>query len=130
MARLRQLLQQRRQGNNDVRGMVADANIQGQATRIYAAMQVEADFEDSLEATIRRNSTPESLPVFTIADTNEFRTNTPTWIGVSKHSTTGSNPIRATHFLPPLRGGVLRFNRDLALDARDAGLTILAGPAE
>jgi hypothetical protein len=33
------------------------------------------DSEDSLEATIRRNSTPESLPVFTIADMNEFRTN-------------------------------------------------------
>jgi hypothetical protein len=31
--------------------------------------------EDSLEATIRRNSTPESLPVFTIAVMNEFRTN-------------------------------------------------------
>jgi hypothetical protein len=33
------------------------------------------DSEDSLEATIRRNNTPESLPVFTIADLNEFRTN-------------------------------------------------------
>jgi len=33
------------------------------------------DSEDSLEATIRRNNTPESLPVFTIADMNEFRTN-------------------------------------------------------
>ncbi len=31
--------------------------------------------EDSLEATIRRHNTPESLPVFTIADMNEFRTN-------------------------------------------------------
>lgn len=31
--------------------------------------------EDSLEATIRRNNTPESLPVFTIADMHEFRTN-------------------------------------------------------
>jgi hypothetical protein len=31
--------------------------------------------EDSLEATIRRNNSPESLPVFTIADMNEFRTN-------------------------------------------------------
>jgi hypothetical protein len=30
--------------------------------------------EDSLETTIRRNNTPESLPVFTIADMNEFRT--------------------------------------------------------
>jgi hypothetical protein len=33
------------------------------------------DSEDSLEATIRRNNTPQSLPVFTIADMNEFRTN-------------------------------------------------------
>jgi hypothetical protein len=33
------------------------------------------DSEDSLEATIRRNNTPESLPVFTIADLNEFRMN-------------------------------------------------------
>jgi hypothetical protein len=31
--------------------------------------------EESLEATIRRNNTPESLPVFTIADMSEFRTN-------------------------------------------------------
>jgi hypothetical protein len=31
--------------------------------------------EDSLEATIRRNNTPQSLPVFTIADLNAFRTN-------------------------------------------------------
>jgi hypothetical protein len=28
-----------------------------------------------LEATIRQNTTPESLPVFTIADMHEFRTN-------------------------------------------------------
>ncbi len=33
------------------------------------------DSQDSLEATIRRNNTSESLPVFTIADINEFRTN-------------------------------------------------------
>jgi hypothetical protein len=33
------------------------------------------DSEDSLEAIIRRNNTPESLPVFTIADMNQFRTN-------------------------------------------------------
>jgi hypothetical protein len=33
------------------------------------------DSEDSLEATIRRNNKPESLPVFTIADMSEFRTN-------------------------------------------------------
>ncbi len=33
------------------------------------------DSENSLEATIRTHSTPESLPVFTIADMNEFRTN-------------------------------------------------------
>jgi hypothetical protein len=33
------------------------------------------DSEDSLEATIRRNNTPESLPVFIIADMNQFRTN-------------------------------------------------------
>ena len=30
------------------------------------------DSENSLEATIRRNNTPESLPIFTIADVNEF----------------------------------------------------------
>jgi hypothetical protein len=35
------------------------------------------DSEDSLEATIRRNNSPESLPVFTIADMNQFRTNNP-----------------------------------------------------
>jgi hypothetical protein len=33
------------------------------------------DSEDSLEATIRRNNTSESLPVFTIADMTEFRMN-------------------------------------------------------
>ena len=33
------------------------------------------DSADSLEATIRRNNTPQSLPVFTIAGMNEFRTN-------------------------------------------------------
>ena len=33
------------------------------------------DSEDSLEAIIRRNSSPESLPVFTITDMNQFRTN-------------------------------------------------------
>jgi len=33
------------------------------------------DSEDSLEAVIRRENTPESLPVFTIADIHEFRTN-------------------------------------------------------
>ncbi len=33
------------------------------------------DSEDSLESTIRRNNTAESLPVLTIADMNEFRTN-------------------------------------------------------
>ncbi len=32
------------------------------------------DSDDSLEATIRRNNTAESLPVFTIADMNAFRT--------------------------------------------------------
>jgi hypothetical protein len=32
------------------------------------------DSDDSLEATIRRNNTPASLPVFTIADMSEFRT--------------------------------------------------------
>ena len=35
------------------------------------------DSEDSLEATIRRNNTPDSLPVFTIADMNQFRSNNP-----------------------------------------------------
>jgi hypothetical protein len=105
-----------------VKGLVADANIQGQVHYLVQRMQVEAwadfwqalglvlhrfedvglsgsstdlevrnvcqaeqlilitdnrnlDFEDSLEATIRQNNTPESLPVFTIADMNEFRTN-------------------------------------------------------
>ena len=32
------------------------------------------DSEDSLEAAIRRNNTPASLPLFTIADMSEFRT--------------------------------------------------------
>ena len=33
------------------------------------------DSEDSLEATIRRDNTPESLPIFTIVDMNAFRAN-------------------------------------------------------
>jgi hypothetical protein len=31
--------------------------------------------EDSLEAAIRRHNTPDSLPIFTIGDMNEYRTN-------------------------------------------------------
>jgi hypothetical protein len=105
-----------------VKGLVADANIQGQVEYLVPAMEAEewADFwqvlglrldrfedvglttaatdlevwnvcqtqelilitdnrnldsEDSLEATIRRHNTPGSLPVFTIADLYEFRTN-------------------------------------------------------
>ncbi len=105
-----------------MKGLVADANIQGQVEYLVRRMQanVWADFwqglglllyrfediglsasstdlevwsvcqaeqlilitdnrnldsEESLEATIRRNNTPESLPVFTIADMSEFRTN-------------------------------------------------------
>jgi hypothetical protein len=105
-----------------VKGLIADANIQGQVEYLVQRMQAEAwadfwqaldlvlrrfedvglsasatdlevwnvcraehlilttdnrnlDTEDSLEATIRRNNTPESPPVFTIADMNEFRTN-------------------------------------------------------
>ena len=105
-----------------MKGLVADANIQGQVEYLALRMQMEAwaDFwrafglvlrhfedvglsasstdlevwnvcqaeqlilitdnrnlesEDSLEATIRRNNTPESLSVFTIADLTEFRTN-------------------------------------------------------
>ncbi len=105
-----------------MKGLVADANIQGQVEHLAQRMQAEpwADFwqplglalhhfedvglltsatdfevwkvcqaeqlilitdnrnldsEDSLEATIRRNNTPEALPIFTIADMNEFRTN-------------------------------------------------------
>ena len=49
---------------------------------VYQAEQVilitdnrNLDSEDSLEFTIRRSNTPFSLPVFTIADINEFRTN-------------------------------------------------------
>ena len=104
-----------------MKGLVADANIQGQVEYLVQRMQADAwadfwqalglvlrrfedvglsasstdlevwnvcqaeqlilitdnrnlDSEDSLEATIRRNNTPESLPVFTIADMNEFRT--------------------------------------------------------
>jgi hypothetical protein len=104
-----------------VKGLVADANIQGQVEYLARRMQMEAwadfwqalgltlrhfedvgrsssstdlevwnvcqaeqlilitdnrnlDSRDSLEAAIRRNNTPESLPVFTIADMNEFRT--------------------------------------------------------
>jgi hypothetical protein len=33
------------------------------------------DAEDSLEAAIPQNNTPQSFPVFTIADMNEFRVN-------------------------------------------------------
>ena len=105
-----------------MKGLVADANIQGQVEYLVQRMQSDpwADFwqalglvlrrfeeiglsgdstdlevwnvcqaeqlilitdnrnlesEDSLEAAIRRNTTSESLPVFTIADINEFRTN-------------------------------------------------------
>ena len=105
-----------------MKGLVADANIQGLVEHLVACMQAHAwaefwqaldlvlyrfedvglsasatdlevwnvcqaeqlilitdnrnlDSEDSLEATIRRNNTPESLPVFTIADMNQFRTN-------------------------------------------------------
>ena len=105
-----------------MKGLVADANIQGQVEYLVQRMQADAwvdfwqalglvlhrfedvglptsatdlevwnvcqaeqlilitdnrnlDSEDSLEATIRRNNTPESLPVFIIADMNEFRTN-------------------------------------------------------
>jgi hypothetical protein len=105
-----------------MRGLVADANIQGQVEHLVRCMRAEpwADFwealglvlyrfndvglsasatdlevwnvcqtqelilitdnrnldsEDSLEATIRRENAPDSLPVFTIADMNQFRTN-------------------------------------------------------
>jgi hypothetical protein len=105
-----------------VKGIVADANIQGQVEHLARRMQTEpwSDFwhalglallrfedvglspsatdleiwnvcqaeqlilitdsrnlesEDSLEVVIRRNNTTRSLPVFTIADMNEFRTN-------------------------------------------------------
>jgi hypothetical protein len=105
-----------------VKGLVADASIQGQVEYLVQRMQADAwaefwqalglvlhrfedigfsgsstdlevwnvcqaeqlilitdnrnlDSEDSLEATIRRNSSPESLPVFTIADMNQFRVN-------------------------------------------------------
>ncbi len=105
-----------------MKGLVADANIQGQVEHLVECMQAYAwaefwqaldlvlyrfedlglsmsatdlevwnacqaealilvtdnrnlDSEDSLEAIIRRNNTPESLPVFTIADMNQFRTN-------------------------------------------------------
>jgi predicted nuclease of predicted toxin-antitoxin system len=105
-----------------VKGLVADANIQGQVEYLVQRMQADdwanfwqalglvlhhfeeiglsasstdvevwnvcqaeqlilitdnrnLDSEDSLEATIRRNNTPQSLPVLTIADMNEFRTN-------------------------------------------------------
>ena len=105
-----------------MKGLIADANIQGQVDYLVQRMHAEAwaefwqalglvlrrfedvglsasatdlevwnvcqaehlilitdnrnlDSEDSLEATIRRSNTSESLPVFTIADINEFRTN-------------------------------------------------------
>ncbi len=105
-----------------MKGLIADANVQGQVAYLVQRMQADAwadfwqalglvlrhfeevglsesstdyqvwnvcqteqlilitdnrnlDSEDSLEATIRRNNTSESLPVFTIADINEFRTN-------------------------------------------------------
>jgi hypothetical protein len=105
-----------------VKGLMADANIQGQVEYLVERMKADAwagfwqglglvlyrfenfglsasatdleiwnvcqteqlllitdnrnlDSEDSLEATIRRNNNPGSLPVFTVADMNEFRTN-------------------------------------------------------
>ena len=105
-----------------MKGLIADANIQGQVEYLVQRMQAEPwaefwkalglllrrfeevglsasasdlevwnvcqaehlilitdnrnlDSEDSLEATIRRNNTPDSLPVFTIEDMNEFRMN-------------------------------------------------------
>jgi hypothetical protein len=105
-----------------VKGLVTDANIQGQVEYLVQRMQADAwadfwqalglvldrfediglstdaadrevwivcqaeelilitdnrnlDSEDSLETTIRRNNSPESLPVFTIADMIQFRTN-------------------------------------------------------
>ena len=104
-----------------MKGLIADANIQGQVGYLVQRMQSQpwADFwqalglvlrrfedvglsesstdyevwnvcqaeqlilitdnrnldsADSLESTIRRNNTPVSLPVFTIADMSEFRT--------------------------------------------------------
>jgi predicted nuclease of predicted toxin-antitoxin system len=104
-----------------VKGLIADANIQGQVEYLVQRMRADAwadfwqelglvlcrfedvglsfastdqevwnicqaeqlvlitdnrnlDSDDSLEATIRRNNTPASLPVFTIADMSEFRT--------------------------------------------------------
>jgi hypothetical protein len=104
-----------------MRGLVADANIQGQVEHLVMCMCADAwadfwealelvlyrfediglstsatdlevwnvcqaeglilitdnrnlDSEDSLEATIRQNNTSLSLPVFTIADMNQFRT--------------------------------------------------------
>ena len=51
-----------------MKGLVADANHLITDNR-------NLDSEDSLEATIRRNNSPESLPVFTIADMNQFRMN-------------------------------------------------------
>ena len=105
-----------------MKGLIADANIQGQVEHLVTCMQADdwvdfwqaldivlyqfddvglsasasdlevwrvcqaedlilitdnrnLDSEESLEATIRRNNTPESLPVFTIADMNQFRSN-------------------------------------------------------
>ncbi len=105
-----------------MKGLVADANIQGQVEHLVMCMRADVwaefwhtldltlyrfediglstsatdlevwnacqaeelilitdnrnlDSEDSLEATIRRNNTPETLPVFTIADMSQFRTN-------------------------------------------------------
>ncbi len=104
-----------------MKGLIADANIQGQVEYLVRRMQAEPwaefwqalgvllcrfedvglsesstdnevwnvcqveqlilitdnrnlDSADSLEATIRWNNTPTSLPVFTIADMSEFRT--------------------------------------------------------
>jgi hypothetical protein len=109
-------------GRATVKGLVADANIQGHVEHLVERMQSadwadlwhglglvlrrfediglsasssdhevwnacqaeesilitdnrNLDSEDSLEATIRRSNTPESLPVFTIGDVDEFRTN-------------------------------------------------------
>ena len=35
----------------------------------------DGETDDSLQATILRNNTPQSLPIFTIADMSEFRVN-------------------------------------------------------
>ena len=144
-----------------MKGLIADANIQGQVEYLVQRMQAEpwADFwqalglvlrrfvdvglsesstdfevwnvcqseqliliidnrnldsEDSLEATIRRNNTPASLPIFTIADMREFRTDNSYVDAWSRHFSTTS--CGSTTFA--VRGGSISLETGLGSRTR------------